>query len=174
VPAGDLVGLELAEQHAEGGRHAAARRDLGARLVLVGGLRVEFGDAARLGEQPPGLDHRVVPADEHAQCLRLLRAAVRGGAVRLGHLERGDLVVDVVQQLVVDLARGGHLVERGEHLGVRLVAGDGRRCPPFDGCEVPVDRLFEGAGRGTDFGSAWLHSIRHGADGIGIEGLAAQ
>jgi hypothetical protein len=39
---------------------------------------------------------------------------------------------------------------------------------------MPVDRLLERVGGGADFGSGGLHSIRHGADGIGNQALPAQ
>ncbi len=103
---GDLVRLELVEEDAE--RAVDRGGGLRARTVADRGL-----DPLRLRQQPLRLRHGVVTADQHAHRVRLLGAGVRRqGIVGTGDLERRDLVVTVVEQLVVDLGGRGELVER--------------------------------------------------------------
>lgn len=167
VPGGDLVRFELAEQDTECPVHGAGRRvegraDTGS--VLLHGLH-----PLSLREQALWLHHRVVPADQHAQRVRLLRARVRRQRVfRTGDLEGCDLVVAVVEELVVLLGRGGQLVERLVYGRVVIAR------PALDRGQVTVERGLDRLGGGAYLGSGGLHSIRHSADAIRTEPLPAQ
>ncbi|GAA3070880.1 hypothetical protein GCM10020000_64330 [Streptomyces olivoverticillatus] len=168
MPGGDFVGLVLAEQHAERRVHAARGAAGPARLRVGVDVRVQIGHPLRLCEQPLGFDHRVVPADQHAQHAGLLRPGVRGQRVVAGDLEGGDLVIGVVEQFVVGLGCRGQLVERGV---------DGRVVLPgtaFDGLEVAVQSGFDRLGGGPYLGSGRLRSIRHSADAIRTGPVPAQ
>ncbi|GAA1885225.1 hypothetical protein GCM10009837_03450 [Streptomyces durmitorensis] len=168
VPGGDFVRFELPEEDSERGVHAAARGRGGGTPVRR--VRVEVRDPLGLCEEPLRLRDGVVPADQHAQCVRLLRALVgrQHIAVRTGDLEGGDLVIAVVEKLVVLLGRGGQLVERFVDGRVVLTR------PAFDRGKVTVERGLDRLGGGAYLGSGGLRSIRHSADAIRTGPVLAQ
>lgn len=165
MPGRDLVGFVLPEEHAERRVDAGAdHRGAPAALVLV-----EVGDPLGLCEQPRRFHHRVVAPDQHTECVRLLGAGVRRQRIlRTRDLERGDFVVPVIEQLVVELGGSGQCVERVID-GHVVVPG-----PAFDGREVVVERGFDRLGGGAYLGSGGLRSIRHSADAIRTRALPAQ